>query len=158
MSEKTVPKDFVKHDIFLSYKYSGVPLEKLQIFMSNVIKVLSCDGKNNVVCNFDYLGYYHDNNMSTKEIMDHACVKLLDNIGPYDYHILLVSESGFSEGATFEYGYGYALSKIKPDSIKKRLFICHESINPGTCMAMSDEFIQYSTEDELFEKLKIKFQ
>lgn len=139
-------------NIFLSYKYSGVPFEQLAMFINNIIALLRCDGKNNVVCNFEYLDYYEKNKMTTKQIMDHACKELLNDGTVYDYHILLVSETGFSEGATFEYGYGYAIPNIK-----KRLLISHKSINIGTCALMSDEIMQYDDEIDLREKLNNKF-
>ena len=149
--------------IFLSYKFTGVPLKELETYLKYVTDALNCSGTNEIICNFDHLDHYEKNDMNVRQIMDHACVDLLLDAGPYDYHILLVSHTGFSEGATFEYGFGYGVSIQNkrlgiPDIIAKRLIVTHESIKSVSCLSMSDEHIVYSTTDDLCQKIKEKFK
>jgi hypothetical protein len=129
-------------NIFLSYKFSGINIIDLHNFIDPIVDSLKMNSSNSVYCNLYDMKYYEENNMSTKQIMKHALSKL----SKCNYQIILVSDTGFSEGASIEFG--YACDKMP------QLVVIKKDIYSSSLKSLATHVIEYDTLNDLLNKLE----
>lgn len=94
--------------VFISYKFTGIELEKLHQTFDPIVETLKKYG-HTVFCNLYYLDFYQQNNYSIKQIFDHCFNELKTcNI----YLCVVDKDQIFAGGMAIEFGYAYSL-KLK---------------------------------------------
>jgi nucleoside 2-deoxyribosyltransferase len=116
--------------IFISYKFSGLTADAIQVVLDPLIAALKDKGIEHF-CNF----YHNYDDMSTKDIMQHA----LDELKKCDT-VLFVVNHGMSEGMLIEYGYAHCLGK-------QIWVLLKEDIKAPTTIALASRVIDWKDGD-----------
>lgn len=116
---------------FLSYKFTGVSLEKLHEAIDPIMELFKENDKD-IFCNLYLLDEYEKKNFGTKEIMDHC----FEEIDKSDIYIAYIDDA-FAGGMAIECGYARAKNK-------KIVGIVPNNKNTFTTFkAIADELIFY---------------
>lgn len=126
-------------NIFLSYKFTGIPLDKLHADIDPIVKILR--EKHKVYCNLYDEEFYIENHYTTKQIMDHA----IGNLQQSDYLVVYVDEQ-IGEGMLIEAGYAYALKK-------PILLLIKKDIKSVSLRGISSAVVEYDDHGDLLRKL-----
>lgn len=92
--------------VFLSYRYTGEDLAKLEGVIAQIYSSLERAG-HSVFCSFGKNTFFRENNFSYKQILEYA----LNKLDTSDYVLALVKSSEKSEGMLLELGYSIAKEK-----------------------------------------------
>lgn len=74
--------------VFVSCKFTDVPLEKIHQLIDTVMEILKEQG-HSPYCNLVNMSFYNSNNYVTKQIM-HYALQMLDK---YNYHISVIDKN-----------------------------------------------------------------
>ncbi len=130
---------------FISYKFTGVPLQKLHTQIDPIVAAITKQyGRNNVFCNLYYNDIYLAEGYTVKEIMNH-CVNALKTC---DTYIAFVTDM-FGGGMAIECGYAYCLGKTIITCIPS----CARQDNYKSLIGISSIVISYDNIDDLCDKL-----
>lgn len=124
--------------IFISYKFTGVPLEQIHALVDPVMEALK---EYQPYCNLYDDKYYGDNKMTKGQIMNHVLGKLRDS----ELHISLVNGE-LGEGMSIEFGYALKIEIPQIVCIKRGTKVT-------SCQELAGHCLEYDTVEELIEKL-----
>jgi nucleoside 2-deoxyribosyltransferase len=127
---------------FISYKFTGVGLEKLYNDLDPIVKSIR-DFGHDVFCNLYSLAEYQENGFGTNQIMQHC----FDEIEKSDVLIIYVTDT-FGGGSAIECGYaigqGLEILALIPKNSPETY---------TTLKALSHHIIEYTDQDDLLLKL-----
>ncbi len=126
--------------IFVSYKFTGVPIDNIHALIDPLMDVLKINHE--PYCNLYDSKFYKDNKYGVKQIMDHA----FSNLEDCDQQLVLLDHKELSQGMCLEMGYAY---KMKMPII----LVVRKDIKVSTLKAMSSHVIEYDNHDDMLEKL-----
>lgn len=128
--------------IFISYKYTGVPLKKLYTQIDPIMTTLK-DSNHEPFCNLYSEYFYIHNRYTTPMIMNHC----FNEIRNCDIYLAFVDDI-FGGGMAIECGYAYALNKkivsLVPQSTEKFT----------TLTGISDEIYRYKNMEDMLSELQ----
>ena len=128
--------------IFLSYKFTGVPLKQLHSMIDPIKdKVESMDHE--LVCNLYYEKFYQENKYSVKETMLHA-LTLLESCDAF----MILHNGEVGEGMGIEFG--YAMKKCLPI-----VLLLKSGMKSVSMRALAHRVIEFDDWNDLMKKLKV---
>ena len=128
--------------IFLSYRFTGEDIKKLETIIKNICFKLEELG-HACYCSLWDEDYFQKNKYSNTQILNHTLRKL-DNSNIY---LAFINSNEKSEGVLIEAGYALAKKKTIYSAIRK-------GVKTTFMKKLSDKNIEFSSLNELNEKLK----
>lgn len=126
---------------FLSYKFSGVLINKLHDDIDPIIELFK-KYNHDIFCNLYYDDHYKKNKYTVKQIMDHC----FDEINQCDIYFCFIDDI-FSGGMAIECGYAYAKNK------KIISLVPNNGPTFTTLCGISDENIYYDP-NNMYDKIE----
>jgi len=127
-------------NFFISYKYTGIPLDKLHMDIDSIMKIVKNYG--NSYCNLYDDDHYKSNNFTTKEIMQHALNKLNES----NYLIIYV-DGEIGEGMAIECGYACKMEI-------PCLLLIKNGVKSISLKAVVNNVIEYDDHSDMLVKLE----
>lgn len=138
-------KVIIQMSVFISYRFSNVPLENIHQLIDPIYNLLQTNGVD-VFCNLYDKDKYENQKYTTKDIMD-ECFSMLETKNTI---LCLVDTNEYSCGMILEVG--YALSR------GKEIIICsRDGCQIKTLDHMANKTFIYHNYDELLHQIKNLF-
>ncbi len=128
--------------IFLSYRFTGEDIKKLEIIIKNICSKLEEAGYT-CYCSLWDENFFQKNKYNNTQILKHALNKLDDS----DIYFAFINSNEKSEGILIEAGYAFAKKKKIYSAIRK-------GVKTTFMKELSDKNIEFSSLSELNKKLK----
>ena len=125
--------------IYIAYRFTGEDYKTLQNTLAGISDALTKAG-HEVYCSINDDDFFHQNNYSIRQILDHEFVEL----SKVDQVFALIDSDNRSEGLLIELG--YALAKGKPIILAVR-----KGVNIHSSKAIANQIIEFENYEHLHQ-------
>lgn len=139
-NHKDNKKNITLSRVFLSYKYTGIPLHTIHELIDPIRDKIIQSGKE-FVCNLYYDAYYKENDMNYDEILTHA-ISLSDSCNEY---MIIVDNNAIGRGMMLE------ANHVKDMDLPMTLLF--RGAVPAILRSMVDRIIEFKNVDDVIHQL-----